>query len=117
MQRIHILGAGNLGQYLARGLASQRPRSPVTLLFHRRGLLDDWKAAGESIECVAADGTVDRTGGIDVELLGEDGDKAGAIRHLIVACKTYMAVPALRRVRSRLDGESTIVFLQNGMGM
>ena len=111
-QRIHILGAGNLGQYLARGLVRQTPKVPVTPLFHRRGLLDDWEAAGEAIECVSGRG-VDRTGGVDVELL-ENGNEP--IRHLIVACKTYMTVPALKRVRSRLSRQSTIVFLQNGMG-
>lgn len=114
--RIHILGAGNLGQYLARGLRKQNPQLPVTLLFHRAGLLEDWKAAGEEIECVA-DGAVDRTGGIDVELLGGGEGEAAPIRHLIVACKTYMAVSALRQVQGRLDAKSTIVFLQNGMGM
>lgn len=113
-RRIHILGAGNLGQYLARGLVKQNPKLPVTLLFHRDGLLRDWKAAGEVIEC-ETDGKVDRTGGIDVELV--DG-KAGSspISHLIVACKTYMTVPALATVKGRLSKESTIVFLQNGMG-
>ena len=114
-ERIHILGAGNLGQYLARGLVIQDPKVPVTLLFHRKGLLDDWKAAGETIECMT-DGAVDRTGGIDVELLDQAGDEAETIKHLIVACKTYMTVPALKLVRSRLDEKSTIVFLQNGMG-
>lgn len=112
--RIHILGAGNLGQYLARGLVKQNSKLPVTLLFHRNGLLRDWQVAGEAIECVT-DSAVDRTGGIDVELLS-DAEKAEPIKHLIVACKTYMAVPALKQVQRRLDENSTVVFLQNGMG-
>ncbi|MBE3042199.1 hypothetical protein IMZ48_06390 [Candidatus Bathyarchaeota archaeon] len=114
--RIHILGAGNLGQYVARGLVKQNPTLPVTLLFHRAGLLTDWKTAGEAIECTI-DVEVDRTGGIDVELVDGTEDEVGRIENLIVACKTYMAVPALRAVQSRLDEKSTIVFLQNGMGM
>lgn len=114
-ERVHILGAGNLGQYLARGLVKQNPKLPVTLLFHRDGLLRDWKAAGETIEC-ETEGKVDRTGGIDVELI-DGGTDSGSIRHLVVACKTYMTVPALRMVKERLSEESTIVFLQNGMGM
>lgn len=113
--RIHIIGAGNLGQYLARGLARQNSKLPITLLLHRDGLLNDWRAAGETIECVA-DGAIDRTGGIGVELL-DDADEAEPIKNLIVACKTYMTVSALKRVRRRLDENSTVVFLQNGMGM
>lgn len=113
-ERVHILGAGNLGQYLARGLVKQNPQLPVTLLFHRNGLMGDWKAAGEAIKCETG-GKVDRTGGIDVELIGS-GAKSVPIRHLVVACKTYMTVPALRGVEERLSEESTIVFLQNGMG-
>lgn len=113
--RIHILGAGNLGQYLARGLVKQNPNLPVTLLFHRNGLLSDWKAAGEAIECVT-DGAIDRTAGIGVELL-DDAEEAEPIKHLVVACKTYMAVSALKQVQKRLDENSTVVFLQNGMGM
>ncbi|SPO07572.1 uncharacterized protein DNG_10267 [Cephalotrichum gorgonifer] len=123
-ERIHILGAGNLGQYLARGLTRQNPLHPVTLLLHRPSLLQDWESAGSAIEC-ETNGQVDHTTGISVELIDGDEDGDGAapgvdgssgIKNLIVACKTYMTVPALRRVRNRLDEGSTIVFLQNGMG-
>ena len=114
-RRIHILGAGNLGQYLARGLVKQNPKLPVTLLFHRDGLLRDWNTAGEAIECETG-GRIDRTGGIDVELV-DGSTETSPISNLIVACKTYMTVPALQKVKARLNEESTIVFLQNGMGM
>ena len=114
--RIHILGAGNLGQYLARGLVRQNPALPVTMLFHRAGLLADWKKAGEAIKCTVG-GKVDETRGIDVELIDGTEGEGARIEHLIVACKTYAAVPALRLVQTRLDERSTIVFLQNGMGM
>jgi 2-dehydropantoate 2-reductase len=115
--RIFILGAGNLGQYLARGLANTSPTPPVTLLFHRKGLLDDWRSAGREIKC-EYEGRTDYTKGVDVELVSDiTNHQAAPIENLIVACKTYLTVTALEQVKSRLTPKSTIVFLQNGMGM
>ncbi|GAB1316198.1 2-dehydropantoate 2-reductase (Ketopantoate reductase) (KPA reductase) (KPR) [Madurella fahalii] len=121
---IYILGVGNLGKYAAHALAKHVPDQPVTLLLHRQGLLDDWKAAGEAIECIEA-GLSSRTSGFGVEVLPAsdilETDKnqnhpRPPIKHLIVATKAYNTTAALRRIRDRLSRGSNILFLQNGMG-
>ena len=45
------------------------------------------------------------------------GDQGGVIHHLIVTVKTPHTVNAIRQHAHRLNSDSTILFLQNGMGM
>ncbi|CAO2651324.1 Nn.00g096210.m01.CDS01 [Neocucurbitaria sp. VM-36] len=111
-QAIHILGLGNLGKLLAHSLRKSHPDIPITLLFHRPGLVDEWDKAGRSIE-VVRDGVPDRQSGF----LHEDVSRSrGDIQNLIVATKTYSTVDALQPVSSRLGPLSTLLFLQNGIG-
>ncbi|MCJ1397441.1 hypothetical protein MMC11_000634 [Xylographa trunciseda] len=125
--RTYILGLGNVGCFVAHSLRSKLSEPPVTLLFHRHGLLDDWKERGETID-LQTDGVSDIRSGFDVELAGacsEDGNDAGnssdincePIDHLVVAVKAQNTVAALRSIQHRLTSESTILFLQNGMGV
>ena len=50
-KRIHILGAGNLGAFVAHSLAGIPNRPPITLLLHRRQLRM-WEDYGCSIEII-----------------------------------------------------------------
>lgn len=118
---IHILGIGNLGKYVAHALMKQNPRSlaPITLLFHRKRLLADWNNGGRVIQCITH-GKVDRRGGFKVEVL-PDSDVDGTldatpIKNLIVATKSYATASALDLIKHRLNKESNMIFLQNGMG-
>lgn len=112
---IYILGLGNLGKLVAHALASSHPAPPqVTLLLHRPELAAQWNKAGHCIDVVTK-GVSNPRGGFQVE--ETFGDESGLIRHLIVATKTYATVPALKPLKHRLSGESTMLFLQNGMGM
>ena len=122
---IYVLGVGNLGKYVAHSIMKQAPGS-VTLLFHRPDLEEQWQSAGSQIQCVT-DGVPDATSGFGVEVLPPSepptADQAHQkldqtpIKNLIVATKTYMTTSALERVKGRLGPESTVLFLQNGMGM
>jgi 2-dehydropantoate 2-reductase len=143
---IHILGLGNLGKYVAYGLrrsqqtvAASGAVSPVTLIFHREGLLADWKSADRSIwyTCNTSQSgpaaEQSHATGFRVELLGNVNTAAGnreteiqpdvtvggnaPISHLIVATKTYATAAALAPIKHRLSKDSNILFLQNGMGM
>ena len=113
--QIHILGLGNLGKLVAHALASSHPAPPqVTLLFHRPERVAQWDKVGRSIDVVTK-GVSDARRGFQIEeTLGEEN---GLIKHLIVATKTYATVPALKPLRHRLSDESTMLFLQNGIGM
>ncbi|KAK4040611.1 ketopantoate reductase PanE/ApbA C terminal-domain-containing protein [Parachaetomium inaequale] len=141
---IHILGLGNLGKYVAYGLrrsqqtiAASGHLLPVTLIFHRDGLLADWKSADRSIwyTCNTSQTSPaakkSRATGFRVELLanaaagnreaeGQPDVTVGSnapIRHLIVATKTYATAAALAPIKHRLSKDSDILFLQNGMGV
>lgn len=108
---IHILGLGNLGKLVAHSLASSHPAPPqVTLLLHRPELSAQWDKAGHYID-VVTQGVSDPRAGFQIE--ETFGEESGLIRHLIVATK----IPALKPLRHRLSHESTMLFLQNGMGM
>lgn len=119
---IHILGIGNLGKYVAYALKKQCVQQPVTLLFHREGLLAEWEKAGRAIQCTSGN-VPDSRGGFEAELLPPPANpeatgsaSGGSIRSLIVATKTHATTAALNLVKHRLDGDSSILFLQNGMG-
>ncbi|KAH6632824.1 ketopantoate reductase PanE/ApbA C terminal-domain-containing protein [Chaetomium tenue] len=142
---IYILGLGNLGKYVAFALrcnqqtavTSPRQVSPVTLLFHRKGLLEDWEREDRSIryytpECLKSQPPVEksRASGFRVEFLNATAanhdvenhtpgiiDDKSPIRHLIVTTKTYATIAALTPIKDRLNKDSHILFLQNGIGV
>ena len=166
-RRIYILGAGNLGKFVAHALAGIPNPPPMTLLFRRPGSLTNWQEQGSSIR-VTTDGMVETRQGFEVELVprllysegsnvnkgppreagtevgheilqdnateasvlegeGEavadpktdnaDGALWTPICNLMVSVKAPETVRAVKSVAHRLDRNSTILFLQNGMGI
>ncbi|KAL1964780.1 hypothetical protein VTN77DRAFT_6647 [Rasamsonia byssochlamydoides] len=128
-RRIHILGTGNIGALVAHTLAGlpEQIRPRITLLLHRKSLLDAWRKRGEKLDVLRyEDGASQPRSGIDVELVEPDSNGGSknsdsaegnpAIRHLIVSVKAPQTVSALRAIKDRLGPASTILFLQNGMG-
>lgn len=116
--RIHILGVGNIGRLFAHALAKEKNPPPITLLLHRKSLLEEWGEAGQEIQ-ITTDGIPDRSSGYDTELIPSPGQipqEADIIKNLIVPTKTIHTLPALTSIKSRLSSESTILFAQNGMG-
>ncbi|KAI0436895.1 hypothetical protein F4803DRAFT_571785 [Xylaria telfairii] len=113
--RIYVLGVGNLGKYVAHSLRKRHPRLPITLLFHRTDPESEWDAAGRAITLVADD-ISDKRMDFDVEFLFDSTGLKSPIKHLIVATKTYTTVSAIGLVKGRLGKDSSILFLQNGMG-
>jgi len=117
---IHILGLGNLGKLIAHSLKKCHPELPITLLFHRKSLVEEWNQGGRCIEIVR-NGQSDRQGGFLWELIqeqkGAEIQQQAGIQNLIVATKTYATSDALRPLVQRLGPSSTLLFLQNGMGM
>jgi 2-dehydropantoate 2-reductase len=87
----------------------------VTLVFHRKGLEGERRDAGKAIQCII-DGVVDRTSGFRVEFLSDMQDATEPIKYLIVATKANMTLEALRPLEAKLNSDSVILFLQNGMG-
>ena len=192
-RRIHILGAGNVGTFVAHSLAGIPNRPPVTLLLKGVNHLKSWKEANETLS-VTTRGMTDERRGFDVELLPyerpdswpyqdsvhmptiterlsdstesangsteqmqKDVDQSNElqpgfppfpkqdrkpislsrrqssdfereiiasrthdesiIHHLIVTTKAYAAAKAISQYAHRLTEHSTILFLQNGLGV
>ena len=117
---IHILGIGNIGNLIAHSLARISPVPPVILLLHRPGLLSGWEEAGRCID-VTTDSSLDKQRGFITEMVSKDNSNAnatgGIIKNLVVTTKTHATSAAIQPLKHRLNNESTILFLQNGMGM
>ena len=116
---VHILGIGNIGKLVAHSLAKKESPPPVTLLFHRPGLLKDWERSQKCIELIT-NGQSDKQYGFSTELIPETAESATSptdmIKNLVIATKAMQTSQALAGIRHRLDNESTILFTQNGMG-
>ncbi|ORY10710.1 2-dehydropantoate 2-reductase-like protein [Clohesyomyces aquaticus] len=110
--QIHILGLGNLGKLLAHSLRRNHPELPITLLFHRPSLAEEWNQAGQCIEIVR-NTKADKQNGFRTEMVSEKKDQ---IENLVVATKTHSTVQAIQPIRERLRPTSTLLFLQNGIG-
>ena len=122
-RRIYMLGWGRVGAFVAHSLALIPNRPPITLLFHRQSLLAAWNKHGRAIE-VYQHGVPEKRDGFDVEMERHSDQRAPSntentsiIHNLIVSVKGHTTVAALSNIAHRLTSESTILFLQNGMGI
>jgi len=99
---------------------------PVSLLFHRPSLLEAWEAKAEMIE-VMREGVSRVADGFDIELINpsspgtnDPANSAGGLEpidNLIIAVKAPMTITSLRAIQPRVTPQSTLLFLQNGMGV
>lgn len=112
-QPIHILGIGSLGKLFAHSIRKSHPQTPITLIFHRPSLADEWIKAGQCIEVVRG-GVPDVQSMFSYELASEG---QSMIKALIVATKASSTVQALKPLTRRLVPSSSLLFLQNGIGM
>lgn len=153
-RRIHILGTGNIGKFIAHSLRGLPDPPPVTLLFHKKSYLDAWEAGNREIT-IKTDGISVARGGFNAEFYRaafrrhgqqvtydeyisphidphlqaevsrseeapsplDENTSYEPIHNLIVCIKAANTVGALLNVRHRLQPESSILFLQNGMGI
>ncbi|PYH40702.1 ketopantoate reductase family protein [Aspergillus saccharolyticus JOP 1030-1] len=112
---IHILGLGSIGTFIAHSLRSLPTRPPVTLLLHRPGLYDQLVARQGNLRLqIGESGPSAEQGGFDVELLGQQ--ESTPIQCLIVTVKASATLAALQSIHHRLNRQSTVCLLQNGLG-
>lgn len=147
-RRIHILGLGSIGTFVAHSLKCLPNPPPITLMLHRPSMYETFKKQARIIRLINNQSEVnDEQTGFDVDLLklGEeqkaywkfiydspDGPRTAPtnpieplerlpsgetyIYNLIVTVKGPSTVGALRSIRHRVDANSTICFMQNGLG-
>jgi 2-dehydropantoate 2-reductase len=131
--RIHVYGVGNVGKLIAHSLRADINPPPVTLLFHRQRLLNQWNQSDQSI-VLESDGHRVPRSGFDADLVipprrshaarldsddlePSEADDQDPIDNLILTAKAPFTVSALDAVKHRLRPESTVCLLQNGMGI
>lgn len=121
-RRIFILGIGNLGRLYANSLGKLGEEVPVTLVLHRKSLLEHW-VSEPGIE-LTRHGVTEKISSFDVEWWTEEAPAHGPVRevcgghkiaNLLVATKAPDALPQVDRLRRYLDWDSTVGFVQNGM--
>lgn len=121
-RRVYILGVGNLGRLYATCLAQLSEPPPITLVLHRRSLLEHW-ASDAGIEMTRY-GVLERLSSFDIEWWTDQRPIHGPVReiahgdrisNLIVATKAAHAIPQTDRLRRYLDASSNVLFVQNGM--
>lgn len=83
---------------------------------HRPDMIQDWEQSNRLFEVIDSHGKHDRQKGSQAESMLRS-EVAPHIKHLIVATKASVTANAMAAVESRLSHESTILFVQNGMGM
>ena len=66
-RRIHILGLGNTGNFIAHSLRGIPNAPPVTLIFRHRDQLNEWNASSKKLQLVTED-DIEKREGFDVEL-------------------------------------------------
>ena len=128
-KRIYMIGGvGSVGKLLSHSLRSLQDPPPITHLLHTYGLVQQWEAS-EKVITLQKDGKEAKSSGYEVELMAEynkpegtggDGDHAISnepIKNLLVITKAAYTVPNLIRIAHRLNADSTVCFLQNGMGI
>ncbi|OJJ96395.1 hypothetical protein ASPACDRAFT_54728 [Aspergillus aculeatus ATCC 16872] len=119
---IHILGLGSIGTFIAHSLRSLPARPPVTLLLHRPGLYDQFLAREGKLRVqIGESGPSTEQNGFEVELLEKGQDSAhqqstDPIKCLVVTVKASSTIAALQSIQHRLNHQSTVCLLQNGLG-
>ncbi|ODH46767.1 hypothetical protein GX48_07167 [Paracoccidioides brasiliensis] len=141
--RIHIIGVGNIGGFLAHALAGAKNPPPMTLLLHNSKKLEQWEKNRQRITLVR-NGLAEHRWGFDINVkrgdvwhyvpqdskLAKEQKMAGGyserdpaaadgeiIYNLIVASKATRVKYVLESVKHRLTPHSTIVFVHNGLGV
>ncbi|TFK36990.1 ketopantoate reductase-like protein [Crucibulum laeve] len=127
----HVLGLGPIGSLLSHHLRRAIPEiHPITLIHRNPGQAREALLRGSTISVETNGITTAATGfrseifeGLDATT--EPGlrvDKSHTpesrpINSLFITTKAQETLPAIRRLRSRISNHSTIVLLQNGMGV
>lgn len=139
--RIHVLGLGSTGTFIAHSLAARPSPPPITLLMHHPSFYDSYHQQQKRLSV-----DDDIRSGFDVEIYeneewsspkknskttrkgrhqdtGESTDDIGKaqadgpIECLVVCSRAHITPQALRKVKHRLNSDSTVCFIHKGMGM
>lgn len=121
-RRIYVLGIGNLGRLFASSLAKQANRPPITLVVHRKELLQHWLSK-PGIEMTVL-GKSEKITDFDIEWWTDQAPLVGPVRepalgglivNIIISTKAPDCMPQVDKLRRYLGNTSSIAFVHNGM--
>ncbi|KAF1831780.1 hypothetical protein BDW02DRAFT_571679 [Decorospora gaudefroyi] len=142
-RRVHIMGVGNVGSFIAHAIRGIPNPPPVTLVFPNWEKLNAWNESPKNLTLVT-EGDAEVRDGFDAELAipriryhgtevgvntaspdtsGDTGpqalpgESAEPISSLIICSKAPYVLQGLSSVKHQLHKDSVILFLQNGMGV
>lgn len=105
---LYIVGAGSLGLLWAARL--RQANRDCRLILRNSSRLEQWNRNGGEL------GFNDGAAVHRLPLAAETADATTPILRLVVATKSYAALPAVESVRHRLQPDAEIFLLQNGLG-
>ncbi|CAO3649764.1 unnamed protein product [Cunninghamella blakesleeana] len=112
----HILGTGAIGCLLASHLRNQKHK--VSLLLRSEQHLKAFQAQNNTIFYQRENNTTaTEISGFEASVIGDKTNNETPIENLIIATKAHHTARALEPILSRLTSNSTILLLQNGMGV
>jgi 2-dehydropantoate 2-reductase len=135
--QFHVLGLGSIGAFLAHHLRrAVPPEHSITLIHKYRSHAEQTLASGNLIR-LERNGVLVSSTGYKVDAFDSPGPCARSqsankasnskyepnrhfnkpITSLFVTTKAHQAIPAISKLVPRLSSSSTIVLLQNGMGL
>ncbi|KAK9474949.1 ketopantoate reductase PanE/ApbA C terminal-domain-containing protein [Dipodascopsis tothii] len=113
--RIHIYGVGAVGLLIAHSLRRLASPPPVSLLLRNNLAVDRFKGEFRSQVAIEREHQVSYASGFDVGSLHDTADTE-RIDKLVLAVKTP-GLTDLQVLARRLDRDSTVLLVQNGLGV
>lgn len=138
------MGLGGIGIFVAHALMCLPNRPPISLIMHKQNLYEAFQHANRYLRVISEQSqSNDEQSGYDIDLaeqgrgvirwrhisdqssfrattppVPEELMPSGEVRidHLILSTKAHATVAALHSIKHRLTPESTICFMQNGLG-
>lgn len=109
-RRVHILGVGNVGTFIAHALRGLTNSPPVTLVFARYEKLEEWRASAKRLT-VITDGDSEIRDGFDVEIalprVRRHGKEIGSDAEEERDALSGLSAKAEEKLPQALSGEST----------
>ncbi|KAI7848494.1 2-dehydropantoate 2-reductase [Circinella umbellata] len=113
--RFHIIGVGAIGSHIATEL---KRHNPVTLVLRSQKAVQEFRERhNNEITYKRVGMTPRQICGFDAVAMDNLDNKMSDIETLVLATKATQAIEAVRSVRPYLTSMSTLLLLQNGMGV
>ena len=130
----HVLGVGSIGCLIAHHLRRTLPASHSVSLIHKN-ILDQVRFLEKGSVTIERGGKTETSSGYSHEVYNEQSrlpptaqkiqidvveaakPSTGPIQSLFVSLKAHHTLPAVQKLAPRLTPDSTVVLLQNGMGV